>query len=143
VTETDVVETLARRYWWPGADVDDVRQEAWFALERCRPKWRAGAGRTFLTWAWLCVENHLRDLTLRECSRRPRFAELHDAHPSFEDVVERVENRRLLRLCLELPLGPKERRALNGVLVGEELGVADRTGHMARYRARRKLLAAA
>jgi RNA polymerase sigma factor (sigma-70 family) len=137
------VESLARRYWWPGGELDDVRQEAWYALERCRSKWKPDCGRKFTTWAWLCVENHLRDLTLRECSRRPRFAELHDVHASSEDLVERVEARRLLRLCLEHPLGEKERRAINGVIVGEKLGATGRTEHMARYRARKKLLAAA
>jgi len=143
MTEADVVRALTVRFHWPGAEPEDVEQEAWFALERCRPKWNPDAGRSFLSWAWMCIESHLREVRRRERYRRPQFAELHDVHPSHGDIVDRVEARRLLRLCLEFPLGPKERRAINGALVGERHNRDGSGLDTARWRGKQKLLAAA
>jgi hypothetical protein len=92
-------------------------------------------------FAWLCVERHLIALTRQECFRRPKYVRLVDRFAHFEDVVERVDARQRLRLILELPLPPRERRALNGAFVGEDS--VSRKVHMARYRAKRKLLTAA
>ena len=143
MTETDIVRTLAVRFYWPGADPEDVEQEAWFALERCRPKWKPEGGRTFLSWAWVCIESHLRELRRRERYRRPQFAELQDVHPASGDLVDRIEARRLLRLCLEYPLAPKERRAVNGAIVGERHSRDGSGMDTARWRGRKKLRAAA
>lgn len=138
-----MVRSLSRRFWWPGADLEDVEQEAWFALERCRGAYVAGAGRTWRSFAWLCVERHLRELRRRECYRRPQFAELHDVHTAADDVPSRADARARLRTILEHPLPAKERRALDGLLVGEQLdGHRDNTRHQARYRAKKKLLTA-
>lgn len=142
MTDEKIVVVLASRFSWPGADREDVEQEAWFALERCRPKWNP-ALKDWPGFAWMCVKNHLTELTRRECYRRPQCVVLSPALPYFEDVVERVDARRRLRLILELPLPPRERAALNGAFVGKAIGREARTEHMARYRAKRKLLTAA
>ena len=141
LSEERIAGILANRYSWPGADREDVEQEARYAIERCRPKWRPG-GKTWPAFAWLCAESHLIELCRRECFRRPLFSELVDRHPSYEDVVERVEARQRLRLILEFPLPPKQRAALNGAFVGKVIGAEARTEHMNRWYAKRKLLTA-
>lgn len=140
MSEEDVVRELSWRYYWPGADREDVAQEARFAIERCRPKWRPG-GMSWRRYAWMCAESHLRELARRESLRRPQFAELVDS-PAPDDLVERVEARRRLRVILEFPLGPRERRAIDRAVAGVVVRRCERTEQMARYRARRKLLTA-
>ena len=100
------MRALSYRYSWPGADRDDVEQEARFAIERCRPKWRAGAGRSWPSFARMCAEAHLKEIRRRESYRRPQFSEPVTEQASSDDVVERVEARRRLRVILEFPLGP-------------------------------------
>lgn len=142
MTETDVVRTLASRFSWPGADFEDVLQEAWFALERCRARYEASRGKSWLSFAWMCVSSHLIEIQRRECYRRPRFVELSDRHSGSRDVVDVVEARSRLRTVLELPLGDREREAVNRQLVGLPCPRDGRWLDTAWQRAKPKLLAA-
>lgn len=142
MTEEKIVYVLASRFSWPGADRDDVEQEARFALERCRPKWRPG-GKAWLNFAWLCVTSHLIEVQRRESYRRPQLVSLEDRHPTSEDVVDRVDARQRLRLILEFPLNEKQRHAVDRALVGMTCPRDERCLDTALQRGKTKILAAA
>ena len=96
MTEDRLVRILASSYFWPGAEWEDVAQEARFALERARSSFDPTRGE-WLRFAWFRVKDHLIEQVRRETKRRPQFAYLSEQHPSFENVHDLVEARERLR----------------------------------------------
>ena len=113
MTEDELVGILASRYSWPGADREDVIQEAWFALERCRPKWRPG-GKAWPYFAWMCAERHLLEVQRRECYRRPRLYSLEDRHSTVRMWSSASSSGSSCGSALELELPPRSARASTG-----------------------------
>lgn len=145
---------IARSFRWPGADRDDVRQEAATALLHAERSWdRRGS---FVSFARVVVRRHLLDCA-RLAERRPALVELPDLEadePTYpralaaregtvEDVVLRRER---LRLVLEAPLSPRERRVLALVAqgypldeIGEALDLSAAVAKWTTWRARTRL----
>src|SRR3990167_6639113 len=104
-------DVIASRFYWPGADRDDVRQEAAFAAivaERSHEPAR-GNLRSFVR---LVVTRHLTEQVRRERYRRPQFSELAETMGTPDNVVDLVAARERLRTVLAADLTPVERTAL-------------------------------
>lgn len=150
--------TLAREYWIPGADRQDVEQEAMVALWHAARDYRAGHGTTFKTFAKLVIRRHLIECVragLRGkhslLSRAARVAvndedeqiaivELLAGGRDPADIVVALEEIRALRVAIA-GLSPLERKGLGHVVAGVQYR-RDRQVDNAIQRARRKLRAA-
>lgn len=141
MTEEDLIRALASRYFWPGADYDDVVQEARYALERARASYDPARG-SWLSFAWVRVRGHLIEQVRRETQRRPQFAELTEHHAAAGDVVDLVAARETLRRVVETPLSDMERCALGRAVRGESCSEPKWMDN-ALWRARRKVACAA
>lgn len=140
MSEDDVIRTLASRYYWPGADWDDVAQEARYALERARRVFDPTRGASWLTFAWVRVRGHLIEQVRRETKRRPQFATLTDQHEAPGELVDLVDARERLRRVVSTPLSALEREALGKALRGEPIKHPKAIDN-ALWRARRKVAA--
>lgn len=140
MTEDGLIRSLASSYYWPGADWDDVAQEARYALERARLAYDPSRGASWLTFAWIRVRGHLIEQVRRETQRRPQFAYLSEQHPSPGDVVDLVAAREELRRVVETPLTDMERSALGRAVRGEPCSEPKWLDN-ALWRARRKVAA--
>ena len=126
-----IVRGISREFFWPGADREDVQQEAWLALIEAKPENRALAS--------VVIRRRLID-RLRYHDHRPQFAAEVDTADS-ETVHDIVERREMLRLILAVDLTDLERVALGRVIREEPL--TSKSDDNARQRARARLRAAA
>lgn len=131
---TGIVRKAARTYFWPGADREDVEQEAWLALERAKPESHA--------LAKVVVHRHLIEQVRRETRRRPQFSLLTDTHADPVVLEEIAEQREQVRRIATACLSQSERRALVVMLNGEPYK-GNKSVDNALTRARRKLRQAA
>jgi DNA-directed RNA polymerase specialized sigma24 family protein len=138
VTEDDVARKLGREFYWPGADRDDVEQEARYWILRARETFRPGKG-PFLPFAYFVARRNLIEIVRRETRRRPQFAELQDDYLVTRSLEEQVEIRQRLRLAIEAPLTDLERQALGRAMRGESC--SEKSLDNALQRVRRKLAA--
>jgi DNA-directed RNA polymerase specialized sigma24 family protein len=142
MTEDRLISIPAGSYFWPGAEYEDVTQEARYALERARRVWNPDKGCPWLSFAWVCVKRHLIEQVRRETKRRPQFAFLSERHPARESVHELAEARAVLRYATEGPLTELERYALGRSIRGEPIKKPKAVDN-ALVRAKRKLRAVA
>lgn len=141
MTEERLVSMLASSYYWPGAEWDDVAQEARYALERARSTFDPTRG-VWLRFAWFRVRDHLIEQVRRETRRRPQFAFLSEEHAELGDVVDLVAARETLRRVVSTPLSELEREALGRCIRGEPVSGSGRKAlDNALVRARRKVAA--
>lgn len=138
---------LARQYWWLGADLDDVRQEAMTALIEAESRWdRRGA---FTSFARVVIRNHLSDC-LQTFGRRRVLLETvpldEERDVSLLTVEAQVEARERLRFVLEAPLPERERAVLARAAQGypyeeiaDELGLSPSVVKWTAWRARARL----
>jgi DNA-directed RNA polymerase specialized sigma24 family protein len=140
MTEDRLISILAGSYFWPGAEYEDVAQEARYALEKARGRWNPEKGCPWLSFAWVCVKRHLIEQVRRETKRRPQFAYLSERHPARGSVHELAEAREQLRTIVEAPLTDMERFVVGRALRGETL-TDEKWMDNALWRARRKLAA--
>lgn len=133
---------LARDYYLPGADQDDVRQEAMIAL------WEAARTHdpkrsNFPTWARLVINRHLADCLRVATSKRAAVLNLADRDVLMVSVPVEPDDYRLeVRALVGAAngLSQPERAALTRIIDGAPLeGKADDN---LRYRVRKKLRAA-
>lgn len=116
---------IARSFNWPGAEPEDVEQEALIALWEAASTYDPGQGTAFKTFASIVVNNHLAD-TLRH-ARTGKHRPLNDSVrvfvldgetgdvasvlPHLHQVSDRVEEREdLRRLFALIALLPEEQR---------------------------------
>jgi RNA polymerase sigma factor (sigma-70 family) len=138
--------TLAREVWFPGADIEDVRQEALVALLDASRRWRPGAA-PFTAFACFVIRRQLRS-RLRIATRaraRVLSESLRNAWdvegPDFDELVEQRE--RLGRVVAALDtLTEHERYSLAHHLNGRQY-IGDKSIDNALQRGREKLRAAA
>jgi DNA-directed RNA polymerase specialized sigma24 family protein len=134
----NIVKAAARIYYWPGAEIEDVEQEARLSLLRWKPKSPA--------LAKVVVHRHLIEQVRRETRRRVQFTDagMLNNFPNprgYEDVVDQVSAREQLRRISRIPFSPVEREALSRAAQG--IGCVEKRLDNALHRARRKLRAAA
>lgn len=158
-----VAYAIAALYFWPGADRDDVKQEALIGLWIAARDWRPDAGRTFRSFAELVIKRRL--ATCVKLAKRSKHAPLNDSIrvlvdedgvsdqavdqlPHLHQVADVAEDRERLAAVLraiDTDLSPLERRCIIGVASGlsyAEIGPQKRVEN-ALDKARRKLRAAA
>ena len=134
---------LARDFYLPGADQDDVRQEAMIALWEAARTHDPGKG-SFPNWARVVIRRHLTDC-VRTATRGKQLVLTQAGR--FEHVVlfanDADEHRQAVRelVASACNLSQPERAALTRIIDGAPLeGKADDN---LRYRVRKKLRAAA
>jgi DNA-directed RNA polymerase specialized sigma24 family protein len=121
---------LARSFWAPGYDREDMLQEARIAM------WLAPPGIENL-----CARRRLIEIVRRsKRGGRPSFCEPVDA-PDHADVVDLVDARERIRAVLSAPLTDLERAAIGSVVRGKPC--TEKALDNALQRARRKLEQAA
>jgi RNA polymerase sporulation-specific sigma factor len=149
----------ARRYFLPGADDDDVAQEARIGFGKAVRGYRPDAGASFRTFAAMCVTRQLAS-ALTAARRRKHLAlseacRGEDAERAWERMPDRADGPAQRALARErrdelaaagASLSALERavlaRALVGWSVGEaadQLGVSPKSADNALQRARRKV----
>lgn len=156
----DLADRMARRWYLPGADRDDVRQLARIAAWESTLCYRPELGTTPRHFAALVIGRRLREeLTLaRRLKHEPltgarRVALGHDGElvdvldlipDARADVGELVEQRERVRrlTAAAATLSPLERETLAGVLSGRVAPTESKTVDNALQRARAKLRAA-
>ena len=131
MSDENYVRFLARKFYAPGYDRDDLAQEARLAM------WLAPRGIERLVARRAVIE------IVRRARRggRPEFSELHDEHEGG-DLLDLLEARETLRGVLSARLSAVEREALGYVIRGEPYARSKRLDN-AVMRARRKLRMAA
>lgn len=148
---------IARSFNWPGAEPDDVEQEALIALWEAASTYDPEKGATFQTFATLVVKRHLADSlrhartgkhrllneSVRVFTRDGETGDVGALLPHLHQVSDRVEEREeLLRLLTLIALLPeKQRYVVLGVASGlsyAEMGGAKQVDNRL-ARARRKL----
>lgn len=150
---------LARDFFLPGADRDDVEAEAMFGLWKAIRDYRADGGASFKTFAKLCIRRQLG--TAVKAARRGKHEPLTYAARAIENadgetidvldlvadeaadparIVEAREEAFALLRAIETELSPLERRCLvafaNGrslLEIADELGLAARPRPQGRY----------
>ena len=133
LTDPDVI---ARGFYWPGADRDDVRQEAAYAAILAARSHDPARG-SLRSFVRLVVTRHLTEQVRRERYRRPQFSELPETVSAQGSVVDLVHARERLRTVLAADLTPMERTALGRAARGEPC--TEKRLDNALQRARRKL----
>lgn len=135
----DIALAIARDWHLPGADRDDVRQEARIALWEACLLYQPDRG-PFPPFARLVVKRRLKDRLT--AARRGKRAVLTDASRegveflSTTDPLEaRAALRDLTRLCAAL--NAKERATLERIV--NEVPIVGKTDDTQRYRLRKKL----
>lgn len=155
--------SIADGFYWPGADRDDVKQEALIALWVASRDWSPDGGLNFRNFAALVIREQLKDCL--KAAKRLKHGPLNnsirllrdedgildqavDQLPHLHQVVDVAEDRARLAAVLHAidnDLTDLERRAIVGIAAGysyAELGDPKRMDNLA-YKARRKLRAAA
>lgn len=137
---------LARDYYLPGSDTDDVRQEAMIAL------WEAARTHdpersSFPNWARVVIRRHLSDCVRVACSQKQKALDWSRRDMDLEESggvtwIDRGDQGEVRRIvALAKGLTQPERAALTRIIDGSPLeGKADDN---LRYRVRKKLRAAA
>lgn len=142
-----LARAIAADWSFPGADRDDVEQEAMIGVWQALRSWDPEGGCSLKTWVRYAVRARLAS-ALKQ-ARRLKHGPVSDATrefdqlPSLLDVVDLVEARRRLRHVLEYPLPPREREAVTCLLRGETIHHAGGALEQALVRARRRLKEAA
>ena len=150
--------TLAGDWYLPGADRDDVRQEALIGLHDASLAYDESTGIPFHRFAKFVIRRRLagklRNATTPKAhafnnswrESRDDFGELVEAvsllpdpHGDASDHVERRERLRAIIDCVQNGLTPLERLAITRRANGEN--ISDKTFDNALHRARKKLAA--
>lgn len=141
--EERIVYSLAPRFFWPGAEPEDVRQEARIAILEARRTYDSARGSWF-SYAWQAVYYRLVEIVRRERERRPVC--VGDAPLYF---IPSRESRDTTNWILDVraawpTLSPLEQTGIRGVINGTPY--ADMPGGQKRVdnavqRGRRKLAA--
>lgn len=134
---TKIADAIARDYFIPGCDKEDLRQEARVALWIATEKYDPARGK-FPTFAHLVIRRHLISLlrVTTKCGRAPRWVELAEGHATS---IPYERFHRLIDAFEKLTL--KERRTVARILNEEPL--ANKSDDNARYAVRKKLRSAA
>ena len=129
---------IARDYYLPGGDADDVRQEARIALWEATGVWDPERG-SFPAFVRLVVHRRIQD-AIKNASRKKRMI-VTDALREYEDIgrldplEQRDALRDLTRRCAEL--NEAERVTLARIV--NEIPLADKSDDNRRYLLRKKL----
>lgn len=139
---------IARDYFLPGADRDDVEQEAMIGLLRAARDYRPDAGMTFPSFARLCIHRQLitavktalrvkhqafnesrRGHTVESGEYLEAYAALPSPGADPADVIERQDELRRLMRGVRVDLSEFEARCLLGYMNGLKYRqIAEREG---------------
>lgn len=74
---SDLIDVVVARYFLPGGDKDDLRQEALIGLSEAVRDWQPNRGRSFRSFAMLCLEREVQAAVI--AARRHKRAVLTEA----------------------------------------------------------------
>lgn len=133
---------LARDYYLPGSDADDVRQEAMIALWEAARTHDPARG-SFPNWARLVINRHLTDCLRVATSRRATVLHLAMRDVPIAAIVDDQDIRDEVRRVVAVSKGftQPERAALTRIIDGAPL--ESKADDNLRYQVRKKLRAAA
>jgi len=154
-----IADAAAKKYFLPGYEPDDIRQEALMALWKAARTYDPTRGAKFSSFATLCINarfvellkkkdryrNKTLDSTLRTIVTEGEVTEILNVLPHLHQVADLVEERDALRRLVAaiLELTEIERRCVIGVATGlsyHEIGEGGpKQVDNALFRARKKL----
>ncbi|WP_121247888.1 sigma-70 family RNA polymerase sigma factor [Solirubrobacter pauli] len=132
-----MVRTIASRYFVPGAEPEDLAQEARMAILDATPRWEPARGVPFSSFAWMCATREARTVVQAARARKHLLLTLAasidalDEHPQrsqspWASAVARKQTRRT-PVAMQL-VGPPDDDPVTKVISREQLRLVARRG---------------